>query len=380
MLIAPAIHGRIVRYTENRIKATLPISPQEVRAQRDLARAVYAAENARTKQELVREKDSGLALRLRHDKLADEARKLQSDNHDLQMQIADMDTEAADLRARLRQEDGYIQQLKAALEAAEEADAAKGMEIEDLQRRVSKLTADGDNLRIDLSARDTEVENLKFRIASLRDEREALRQDVKLQTTRAKDAEARLAQEEHRVLRLEDKLAREVASRTDKEAALERRVQEIVRLKQKLKSATIDARASSRSGKTGVKVSAASKPDALSNSAPLAGDPSLPRADIAAIIAASPQLSEMADTAHNRATALSERLLKARTDDNDDALRQELASIAASMIALTARAEGSASPLYPILEQSGQGSSGDRENLAARALTLLSAQEPASAS
>jgi chromosome segregation ATPase len=255
------------------------------------------------------------------------------------------------------------------------------MEIEDLQRRVSKLTADGDNLRIDLSARDTEVENLKFRIAGLRDEREALRQDVKLQTTRAKDAEARLAQEEHRVLRLEDKLAREVASRTDKEAALERRMQEIARLKQKLKAVTIDAKASLRSGTTGAKVSAARKTEAAtSNSAPLTDEPPHPGVDIAAVIAASPQLSEMADTAHNRATALSERLLKARTDDNDDALRQELASIAASMIALTARAEGSASPLYPILEQSGQGSSGDRENLAARARTLLSAGEPASAS
>ena len=150
MLIAPAIHGRIVRYTEKRIQATLPISPQEVRAQRDMARAVYAAENARTKQELVQERDQTVGLKLRYDKLAEEARRLQSDNHDLQMQINDMDVEAADLRSRLRQEDSYIQQLKAAVEAAEEADAAKGVQIEDLQRRVAKLTADGDNFRIEL--------------------------------------------------------------------------------------------------------------------------------------------------------------------------------------------------------------------------------------
>ncbi|MDY6962358.1 MAG: hypothetical protein SV862_10735, partial [Pseudomonadota bacterium] len=69
MLIAPAIHGRIVRYTEKRIQATLPISPQEVRAQRDMARAVYAAENARTKQELVQERDQTVGLKLRYDKL-----------------------------------------------------------------------------------------------------------------------------------------------------------------------------------------------------------------------------------------------------------------------------------------------------------------------
>ncbi|MCJ8519663.1 septal ring factor EnvC (AmiA/AmiB activator) [Pseudorhizobium tarimense] len=378
MLIAPAVHGRIVRYTENRIKATLPISPQEVRAQRDMARAVYAAENARTKQELVQEKDSGVALRLRNDRLADEARRLQSENHDLQMQIADMDVEAADLRARLRQEGSYIQQLKAAVEAAEEADAAKGIEIEELQRRISRLRADADNLRIDLSARDTEVENLKFRIATLRDERESLRNDVKLQTTRAKDAEARLAQEEHRALRLEDKLSREIAVRSDKENALERRIEEVARLKERLKVATAEAREVSRaSRKSSTKASAPKRNGASEvEVTPLAADASSGPADIAAVIAASPELSDLADSAHNRATALSERLLKARSDGNDAAIRDEMASIAASMIALTARAEGPSSPIRTMLENV-QSESEMRESLAARARKALADQEPA---
>jgi septal ring factor EnvC (AmiA/AmiB activator) len=380
MLIAPAIHGRIVRYTEKRIQATLPISPQEVRAQRDMARAVYAAENARTKQELVQERDQTVSLKLRYDKLAEEARRLQSDNHDLQMQINDMDVEAADLRSRLRQEDSYIQQLKAAVEAAEEADAAKGVQIEDLQRRVAKLTADGDNFRIDLSARDTEIENLKFRIAALRDEREAIRSDIKLQTSRAKDAENRLAQEEHRALRLEDKLSREISVRTDKENALERRLQEIALLKDKLKAANAEARDAARSAsKSGSKQPAAGSmaTQATTASVPLAPVETTGPADIAAVIAASPALSELADNVHNRASALSERLLKARSDGNDPAIREELAAIAAAMVTLTARAEGPASPIHAMLEPDG-AAKGTRRSLAARTRAELeAAQEPA---
>ncbi|MGO8026772.1 hypothetical protein, partial [Rhizobium leguminosarum] len=34
-LVSPAVHRRIVLYTENRLKATMPLSPQEVRAQKD---------------------------------------------------------------------------------------------------------------------------------------------------------------------------------------------------------------------------------------------------------------------------------------------------------------------------------------------------------
>jgi septal ring factor EnvC (AmiA/AmiB activator) len=384
MLIAPAIHGRIVRYTEKRIQATLPISPQEVRAQRDMARAVYAAENARTKQELVQERDQAVGLKLRYDRLAEEARRLQSDNHDLQMQINDMDVEAADLRSRLRQEDSYIQQLKAAVEAAEEADAAKGVQIDELQRRIARLTADGDNFRIDLSARDTEIENLKFRMAALRDEREAIRSDIKLQTTRAKDAENRLAQEEHRALRLEDKLSREISARTDKENALERRLQEIALLKDKLKTATAEARDASRSaGKSGSKQAAAGSTiaKAVTTGVPLAPVETAGPSDIAAVIAASPALSELADSVHNRATALSERLLKARSAGNDPAIREELAAIAAAMVALTARAEGPASPIHALLEPengTNGGSKGRRESLAARTRAELdAAQEPA---
>lgn len=379
MLIAPAIHGRIVRYTEKRIQATLPISPQEVRAQRDMARAVYAAENARTKQELVQERDQAVGLKLRYEKLAVEARRLQSDNHDLQMQINDMDVEAADLRSRLRQEDSYIQQLKAAVEAAEEADAAKGVRIDELQQRIAKLTADSDNARIDLSARDTEIENLKFRMAALRDEREATRNDIKLQTTRAKDAENRLAQEEHRALRLEDKLSREISARADKENALERRLQEIAILKEKLKTVTAEARDASRSaGKSGSKEPAAGSTIAKTSTAgvPLAAVETAGPNDIAAVIAASPALSELADSVHNRATALSERLLKARSDGNDSAIRDELAAIAAAMVALTARAEGPASPVYVMLAAdtgSDSGSTGRRESLAARTRAELDA-------
>lgn len=376
MLIAPAIHGRIVRYTEKRIQATLPISPQEVRAQRDLARAVYAAENARTKQELVQERDQAVALKLRYEKLAAEARRLQSDNQDLQIQINDMDAEAADLRSRLRQEDSYIQQLKAAVEAAEEADAAKGVQIEELQRRLAKLTADGDNLRIDLSARDTEIENLKFRVAALRDEREAIRNDIKLQTSRAKDAEQRLAQEEHRALRLEDKLSREISTRTDKENALERRLQEIALLKEKLKTATTEARASV---KTGGKQSGdrSTSQDTITDASLGALDQGEP-SDIATVIAASPELSELADNVHNRATALSERLLKAKTDSNDPAIREEMAAIAAAMVALTARAEGPASPIHAMLEQTIGPGKTSRKSLAARTRAELGeVQEPA---
>ncbi|MDP9838907.1 chromosome segregation ATPase [Neorhizobium huautlense] len=366
MILAPAIHRRIVRYTENRIQATMPISPQEVRAQRDMARAVYAAENARTKQDLVKARDKAVALQLRYDGITGDAARLQSENHELQMQIDDMDTEASDLRSRLRREDVYIQQLRAALQTVEDAGAAKDLEIETLHKRVMKLGADLDNLTIDLSTRDTEVENLKFRVSALRDERDALRQDVKLVTTRAKEAETRLTQEEHRTLRLEDKLEREMAERHDKENAIERRDVEITRLRDKVKTANSETRAANRALKAaGIALPAPKKKS---------DEPEKPSALLADVAKNTTDLAEMAQDIRNRGTALGERLTKPRGKGGDDAIRTEMASIAASMVALTAATEGLSSPIHKLLEEPAGHSHEDRTSLADRARQAIAEQ------
>lgn len=372
MIIAPAIHRRIVRYTENRIQATMPISPQEVRAQRDMARAVYAAENARTKQDLVKARDNAVSLQLRHDGLTADATRLQSENHELHMQIDDMNTEAADLRSRLRREDVYIQQLRAALHNVEDAGAGKDLEIETLHKRVMKLGADLDNLTIDLSTRDTEVENLKFRVSALRDERDALRHDVKLITTRAKEAESRLTQEEHRALRLEDKLTREVAERNDRDSALERRDVEITRLREKVKTANSETRAATRALKAaGIALPAPRKkadaPEKATDLTPIIAE----MADGAEV---GTDLTALTQDIRNRGTALGERLTKSRGKAGDDAIRAEMASIAASMVALTAATEGPSSPIHELLEAPAEPAENGRVSLADRAREAIAEQ------
>ena len=358
MLLAPAIHRRIVRYAENRIKATMPISPQEVRAQRDMARAVYAAENARTKQELVQERNRNTSFQLRLDALNDETRRLEAARLELQMRIDQFDVEAADARARLREGDSYIQELKAALLKAEEAEAEAALEQDSLRQQLIRLTSDADNVRVDLSSRDTETENLRLRITALRDERESLRNELREQTTLARDAAARLAQEEERVARLEDRLNREIADRSDKEEALERRLQEIARLRDKLAGRQGPDLPADRPPAPAV-----AQPLAVEAAEPAAPEPAETDAELADRIAA------VAEDARHRATALSERLLNGKNTVSDEALRQELASIAASMVALTAAGEGKTSPIHAIL--SGRTGTSGRESLAAKSRKSL---------
>ncbi|MEQ8736954.1 MAG: hypothetical protein RID59_00130, partial [Hoeflea sp.] len=47
LIVAPIIQRRIVTLTERRIRASVPLSAAEIRAEKDMARAAYAADNAR---------------------------------------------------------------------------------------------------------------------------------------------------------------------------------------------------------------------------------------------------------------------------------------------------------------------------------------------
>lgn len=357
MLVAPAIHRRIVLYTENRLKATMPLSPQEIRAQKDMVRAVYAAENARTTQELLREREASISLRLANATLSKDASHLMADNQDLRAQIHDMSVEAADFRSKVRRAEVEADNLKEALRRTEESLVAKDLEITALARRIERIMGDVDNLKIERTTRETEIENLKMRVQALRDEREELRRETKLVTKRAKDAEIRLAQEEHKLLRLDDRLVREMAENVDKDALLERRAKEIARLKQGVKLANSQVRTAIKSLRAGNLPVPDFKEITIVEDVPVAAKR---EADA----------TEMEEELRHRHTALTERLLKAKTATNDKALREEIADIAAKMIVLTAAREGEKSPIPELLRAKSAKGPGKGLTLAERVLAI----------
>ncbi|SCB60529.1 hypothetical protein GA0061105_111100 [Rhizobium aethiopicum] len=361
-LVSPAVHRRIVWYTENRLKATMPLSPQEVRAQKDMVRALHAAENARTTQDLLREREKSLSLQLRHDALAVDAGRLAAEIGELQAQIGEMHVEAAEQRSRLRKDENYISQLKTNLHIAEQSAANKESELTTMRTRLSKLSEQADGLRIDLAARETEAESLKFRANALRDERDTLRQDVTLLQKRARDAEQKLTQQQHMLIRLEDKAARESASAAEKETLLGRRQQEIAKLKEQLKAANAEIRKINRVLRdAGLVNMTAELPAELT--AEDAGESAI---DTAAITA------EIGEDVRMRSAALAERLQKAKAvTGRDGAIREEIASIAANMVALTALNEGPSSPIRSLLPDTGNKNPNDRVSLADRAAAII---------
>jgi DNA repair exonuclease SbcCD ATPase subunit len=363
LMIAPAIQRRIVRFAEDRLKATMPLSPQEVRAQKDAARATYAAENAKTRQALRRERDKGVALMLQNERIHQEARRLADENTDLQAQVADMNVEVTSMRSTVRELELRMADMRASFENLQRDDSAKGETVRQLNSRLDKHAAEIDSLRIDLAARETESEHLKSRVAGLRDEPEALRANLKAENARAREMELRLGRDENRIRQLETKLARETAANADRESALEHRAEEIEKLKTRVKTANQEIREATKALRAaGMKLPKQAPPNpAAANGASGKGNAIPEGADVAGL----------SEDLRMRATALSERLTNSKSTAHDEALREEVAGIAAGMVALTAMREGETSPIHGLLAGEEPAKPGAHRSLARRAKEML---------
>lgn len=352
LLIAPAIQKRVVKFTEARMKATMPLSPQEVRAQKDMARAAFAAENARLSQSVRREREKHTLEMVRNEKLLAQASAIGTENAELHAQIADMNIEAGDMRSAFRREEMKGEQLKAALASADRDVRSRLTEIDKLNMTITHLQSDIDTMKIDIATQETTMENLKSRIGNLKDERDKAREDLKTASEKAKSLELRLGREEGRVRQLETRLTRELAGAADKDNAIERRIAEITRLRDKVKTLTAENKEVAKAART-AGIARALAPGRI---APRRTEKAVPPIDIVAL----------EEDVRSQGTALSERLLAAKVGDNDTALREEMADLASKMIVLTAAREGASSPVHDLIAALDPSLDGDDRSLARR--------------
>ena len=385
LLIAPAIHRRIVAYTENRIRATMPISPQEVRAQKDMARALYAAENAKVRQELDTEREKNTSLRLANEAASSDAYRLGEQNRSFSLKIEALTLEIGELRAALDAAEEHAGIIQANLAQQDQAANERASQMSDLTARLTNLTRELDDSKILAATRDLEAEQAKQSATRFRKEGETATRELQDVAARNKEAMTAVARESRKVTRLEEQVATLMAKNADLDTMLTLRNQEVARLKEQL--AATGGRANDmiiRLPNPAVPVEKTTSPSQPPAPAPAAALETAPAAEeeaapamaaaepappVVTAPAASQGLEQEIEDIRNQGTALTERLLNVRGTGNDEPIRREIARIAAEMIALTAAQEGEKSPIPGLLAKAS-GSSG-RESLAKRAKVVM---------
>lgn len=421
LIVAPIIQRRVVSLTERRIRASVPLSAAEIRAEKDMARAAFAAENARLSVDLKHNRDQLTESVARGTRLSNELVAVRAEKLNTEKLVEERDADIRDLHSQVHDRDAKITTLTGNFSDAARLAEARKHEIAVRDDQINRLGTEIEELRIDLVTLDTEAENFKSQIRELRTERNALRESLKDTETANRDLENRLKSTEERLAQTDEKLSKSIIALTDRENALDRRVAEVNRFKQKNRELSDELRAAKTAAKEANRLArkAAVNGRDTATQQPLADPvhddvPSRAQADLPSeepaeepakadesskpIAKASPEQrtgaaspakplgtpetlqhlddlseEEKIDRLRARQAALIERLIKADKSGNDAKLRSELAVVAAMMVELTASRDGSSSPVFKILKgREALAQSGSSEpSLAARARDML---------
>jgi chromosome segregation ATPase len=340
LLIAPAIRGRIVHFTEARIRATTPISATELRAQSDMLKASYAAENAKLGQAVRHEREKSVVSEIKVERLTGELR-------DERQRLAQLSDYALELESDLRVLTSKFDVSQAELAAAngtlgEKAAALTVSEarIAELMRQVEHLGSLLDTDKIDIAVRDTEYEGIRLALNALKTERDNIREELRSAEERARIAESRLRVDENKIVHLQNRLDQELAQNADRaDTAVEQEPRDVRSLNDRIKAVRV---ASLEKARTEHEVGETEDPARPAN-----GNAGAETGKEETIMVDQGQLDE---TIRADAMAVSGMLTAAGSPQDDETLREGIASIAARMIALTALREGKGSPIYKALD------------------------------
>ncbi|GKX33618.1 MAG: hypothetical protein MnENMB40S_12360 [Rhizobiaceae bacterium MnEN-MB40S] len=204
ILVAPAIYGRIVKLTEDRMKATVPLNIAEVKGKADLARAAYASENARLASDLDREVDISTRARIKADRLQADLAQLAGGKQEAEQTIQTLSNEVDRLRLEIHAKQEAINTLGRDVQELDRIRRTGEREIAQMRNDLIAALTEIENLRIDLATSATETVNLNAEIATERDRRHRTEKELDSLSDTLKEIEAKLGkeQDEHNEARI----------------------------------------------------------------------------------------------------------------------------------------------------------------------------------
>jgi chromosome segregation ATPase len=232
MLVTPAIYGRIVKLTEKRIEATVPLSHAEIKGKADQMRAGFASQTAKLNAQLERERELRTQSSVRADRLQSDLAHVVGEKKLAEQQIDNLMVQAGDLRSEDRKKQQLVEKLSDTVR--QYIKTQDNMELARLHNDLLTISTEVESMRIDLAANSAEAESLRAQVDSLNMQRDQLLNDIETLADTAQKMEKTLhaEQESHNQDRIE--LATTQSALSDREMMLEQAFEQIEQQKVQL--------------------------------------------------------------------------------------------------------------------------------------------------
>lgn len=332
LMIAPAVWRRAAALTRRRIEASVPLTMDEIQADKDRMRAEFAMSTRRLEMNLqsFREKSAGQLVEINRNR--EEIKRLGEEGREKDAVIGALEAGSDELRTQLRQREDQIRLLSDNLAEHGRQLEERALELEQLGRMYDEASFNASGRQIELVAQETRLEKMSGDLSTMRRERKEAESRMRESVAESKTAREALRAESRKTATLERKLERLVSQLADREEKLERRERELTRVRTRL-------------GQVDEAGSATEQP-AEPASAQGGGKNARTRQEerLTALTRENRRLREELEQMQPGAGSTAD-------DQRDNAaLREEISALAAEMVNLTAMLDGPDSPIRKALD------------------------------
>ena len=229
--MAPPIWRRAVAITRQRIEASVPLTLNEIQADKDQLRAEFAMSTRRLEMSLEGLKERAAEQLIEINRRRDDMLALEEEQAERAARINDLEAQSAELRAELRAREEKLSNTSVQLASAEARLEEKALAFDELERRYQETVDEFDGQKIEMVARETRMEAVQDTAGEMRQKLKDRAAEANQLRTDLKQAQSTLSREQERHAQASKKLERVQATLADAETRLERREADLKRLR-----------------------------------------------------------------------------------------------------------------------------------------------------
>lgn len=169
LMVSPAIWNRAVVLTKKRIESSVPLTLNEIQADKDQLRAEFAMSTRRLEMsvEELREKASVQIIEINRKR--DELAQLAEESGHRVRSVGELETQGSELRSLLRQKEEALTRANYQHEEMQQKLETRALELEQTRTRLGTAQNEAESSRFELLARDNAMEQLTDKLAAVGD-------------------------------------------------------------------------------------------------------------------------------------------------------------------------------------------------------------------
>ena len=191
LMIAPAIWRRAVSLTRKNIENSIPLTVNEIQAEKDQLRAEFAMNTRRLEVNIEEIKEQGAEQLIEINRRRDGMLALEVDQSEKLIRIAELETQATDSEAKLILADDQQKQSSQTLSGIQVKLEEKSLAFDELNQKYHDAVDDFDGQKIEMVARETRLDTIKDQATQTRAQLKTKSSEQKLLVADMKSINAR---------------------------------------------------------------------------------------------------------------------------------------------------------------------------------------------